>query len=72
MTALVCSRFSAWIAMSDAVPPIPAEGWCIMIRACGRLDRLPAVPAQSRNCPMLAAMPIASVETSFGMSCIVS
>src|SRR4029453_13181736 len=27
---------SAWIAMSDAVPPTPADGWCIMIRACGR------------------------------------
>src|SRR4051812_20742324 len=27
---------SAWIAMSEAVPPTPADGWCIMIRACGR------------------------------------
>ena len=26
---------SAWIAMSDAVPPMPADGWCIRIRACG-------------------------------------
>src|SRR4051794_25593874 len=33
---LVRRNRSAWIAMSEAVPPTPAEGWCIMIRACGR------------------------------------
>src|SRR5690606_36294732 len=27
---------SAWILMSEAEPPMPPEGWCIMIRACGR------------------------------------
>ena len=26
---------SAWIAMSAVVPPIPPDGWCIMMRACG-------------------------------------
>jgi hypothetical protein len=26
---------SAWMAMSAAVPPMPPDGWCIMIRACG-------------------------------------
>src|SRR4051794_2947703 len=49
---------SAWIAMSDAVPPTPAEGWCIMIRACGRAYRLPLVPAVSRNWPIEAARPM--------------
>ena len=32
---LVNSRFSAWIAMSAALPPIPADGWCIITRAFG-------------------------------------
>ena len=45
--------------MSAAVPPMPPDGWCIMIRACGSAYRLPVVPAQSRNCPIEAAMPIA-------------
>ena len=40
--------------------------------ACGRLNRLPGVPAHSRNWPMLAASPMASVLTSFGMSRMVS
>ena len=58
--------------MSAAVPPIPAEPWCIRTCACGRANRLPGVPAQSRNCPMLAASPMASVLTSLGISRIVS
>ena len=58
--------------MSAAVPPMPADGWCIMIRAFGSANRFPAVPTVSRNCPMLAANPMASVETSFGISRIVS
>ena len=58
--------------MSAAVPPIPADGWCIMIRACGRLKRLPDEPAVSRNWPMLAANPIARVDTSLGISAMVS
>ncbi|EPJ42243.1 putative ATP-dependent Clp protease proteolytic subunit 3 [Streptomyces afghaniensis 772] len=36
MVRLVNSRFSAWISMSAVVPPMPADGWCIMIRAFGR------------------------------------
>src|SRR5262249_9705835 len=36
MTFLMCSDCSAWILMSEAEPPMPPEGWCIMIRACGR------------------------------------
>ena len=28
----LCRRnCSAWIAMSDSVPPTPADGWCIRI-----------------------------------------
>ena len=58
--------------MSTAVPPMPAEPWCISTRECGRAYRLPGVPAESRNWPMLAASPIASVLTSLGISRIVS
>lgn len=72
MARLVNSRFSAWISMSAVVPPMPAEGWCIMIRALGSANRLPCAPTHSRNWPMLAAKPIASVDTSFGISRIVS
>src|SRR5215207_2433749 len=53
--------------MSTAVPPMPAEPWCIRMRACGSANRLPFVPAESRNWPALAAMPTAIVETSFGI-----
>ena len=32
-----CARgLSAWISMSTAVPPMPAEPWCISTRECGR------------------------------------
>src|SRR3954449_7200514 len=55
---LVRRNRSAWIAMSEAVPPTPAEGWCIMIRACGKAYRLPLVPAVSRNWPIEAARPM--------------
>src|SRR3712207_620347 len=55
---LVRRNRSAWMAMSAAVPPTPAEGWCIMIRACGRAYRLPLVPAVSRNWPIEAARPM--------------
>ncbi len=58
--------------MSASVPPTPADGWCIMIRACGSAERLPGVPADSRNCPIDAAMPIAVVATSHGIRFIVS
>ena len=58
--------------MSAAVPPMPPDGWCIMIRACGSAYRLPLVPAQSSSWPIDAAMPIATVATSLSMNCIVS
>jgi hypothetical protein len=51
---------------------MPPEGWCIMIRACGRAYRFPRAPAQSRSWPMDAAMPMAIVATSFSTNCIVS
>ena len=35
----------AWIWMSDAVPCVPPEGWCIMMRACGSAARRPLRPA---------------------------
>ncbi len=40
--------------------------------ACGKLNRFPAAPAHSRNWPMLAASPMASVLTSLGISRMVS
>ncbi len=58
--------------MSVAVPPIPADGWCMRIRACGSACRLPGVPADSRNWPIEAANPTAHVATSGLISCIVS
>ena len=58
--------------MSTAVPPMPAEPWCSRTRACGRAYLLPGVPAESRNCPALAAIPIATVLTSLGISRITS
>src|SRR5579859_1285985 len=69
---LMYSICSAWILMSEAVPPMPPDGWCIRIWACGRANRLPAAPAVSRNCPIEAAIPIAYVDTSFGTYCIMS
>ena len=51
---------------------MPAEPWCIRMRACGSAKRLPGVPAESRNCPALQASPSASVETSHGTSRITS
>ena len=45
------------ISMSEAYPWAPPEGWWIMIRALGRANRLPLVPAASRWAPMLAAWP---------------
>ena len=38
------------------------------MRACGSANRLPCVPAESRNWPALQAMPSARVATSHGMS----
>lgn len=69
---LVRSSCSAWIRMSVAEPPRPAEGWCIRMLAFGSEKRLPLAPAVSRNWPIDAAMPIAMVTTSFLMYCMVS
>ena len=55
----------------------------LSLRAAGRLvdhdltrsaerNRLPFVPPESRNAPMLAAMPIQMVDTSHLIYCIVS
>ncbi len=63
---------SAWMAMSDACPCIPAEGWCIMIRAWGSANRLPREPAHNRNCPIEAPRPMQIVPTSGETNCIVS
>ena len=41
---LVCSSCSAWILMSEAEPPRPAEGWWIRISAFGSAKRLPGCP----------------------------
>ncbi|MNI84319.1 hypothetical protein D3C73_1412110 [compost metagenome] len=35
MTFFMCRMSSAWILMSEAVPPMPPEGWCIRMRALG-------------------------------------
>ena len=43
-----------------------------MTLAFGRTKRLPLAPADSKNAPMLAAMPMQSVETSGLMNCMVS
>ena len=43
-----------------------------MIRACGRANRLPSAPAQSRNWPIEAARPMQIVATSGAMNCMVS
>src|SRR6266550_1660608 len=53
----------AWISMSDAVPCVPPEGWCIMIRAWGSAERFPLRPAVSRNEPIEAAIPMQIVFT---------
>ena len=42
------------------------------MRACGSANRLPLVPAESRNCPALQASPRARVETSHGTSRMMS
>ncbi len=53
-------------------PLVPAEGWWIMISALGRARRLPFAPEDSRNAPMLAAMPTQMVDTSHLIYCMVS
>ena len=66
--SLVRRRSAACSSTSTAEPPIPADPWCMRMRACGSANRLPRVPADSRNWPALHAMPNASVATSHGMS----
>src|SRR5690554_2657245 len=68
----VWRRSSACSSMSIALPPIPAEPWCMSTRELGRALRLPFVPAESKNCPALYAMPKTSVETSLGIVRITS
>jgi hypothetical protein len=50
----------ASISMSLAWPSItpPSSGWCMRLRALGRVKRLPLVPAQASTLPMLAACPM--------------
>jgi hypothetical protein len=43
-----------------------------MMRELGSAKRLPLAPAASRKAPMLAAIPMQSVDTSGLMNCIVS
>jgi len=43
-----------------------------MIRVCGSENRLPGVPAVSRNCPIEAAIPNEWVATSQSMKRMVS
>src|SRR5881394_4080814 len=62
----------AWISMSAAVPWVPPEGWCIMMRAWGKAERLPLRPAASRNEPIDAAIPMQMVFTGARRNCIVS
>src|SRR5258708_24455128 len=54
LTNSICS---AWIRMSVAVPPMPPDGWCIMIRPCGSAYRLPRAPPPTTNSPPPSAMP---------------
>ena len=49
---------SAWIMISVAVPSMPARGWWIMIRPCGREFRFPLAPAARSSEPMLAHWPM--------------
>ena len=60
------------MAMSDAWPWRPPEGWCIMMRAWGSENRLPGAPEHSRNWPIEAARPMQMVATSGWMNCMVS
>ena len=46
------------VELSVVVPSVPASGWWIMTRACGRALRLPLAPAHSSTAPMLAAWPM--------------
>ncbi len=48
------------------------EGWWIMIREFGKLNRLPFVPAASRTAPMDAACPTQIVTMSGRTNAIVS
>lgn len=57
-------RWSARSATSTALPPIPADPWCTMIRLCGSARRVPGAPEDSRSGPVLHAIPNASVLTS--------
>ncbi len=58
--------------MSAAVPDEPPEGWWIMMREFGSAERLPSAPAESRNAPIEAAIPMQIVATGAFMNWIVS
>ena len=45
-------------ASMAAVPPTPPEGWWSMTRACGRMNRLPGVPAARSRAPIDIAWPM--------------
>ena len=62
----------AWMAMSEAWPCVPPQGWWIRMRELGSAKRLPFVPAASSTAPMEAAWPTQMVCTSGRTSCIVS
>jgi hypothetical protein len=47
----------AWIAMSEAWPCVPPQGWWIRMREFGSAKRLSGVPAASSTAPMEAAWP---------------
>ena len=56
----MAANCSAWMAMSAAPPPMPADGWCI---GCARAAARGTAPFQcacrQQNCPIEAAMPMA-------------
>src|SRR5438128_1251827 len=54
----------AWMSMSVAWPCAPPSGWWIRIRECGRANRLPLAPAQSRSAAIEAAWPMQLVEVA--------
>ena len=62
----------ACMAMSEACPWVPPQGWWIRMRELGSANRLPLVPAARSTAPIDAAWPTQMVCTSGRTSCIVS
>src|SRR4051812_24390841 len=48
---LTAWRLAAWTSTSAAVPWIPADGWCIMIRALGRRNACRECPRRGGTDP---------------------